>query len=176
MDSQYIETDIIERLTHTKTLRGYFICAVDILNAGIDILVQTLFRQDDFAVTNVVKPLLEVSGPLYGLSVRLKLIFGLGLISQSLYQDITKIVNVRDLLNKSDAEYSFTSPDVLFLVSQIQSVQEIADLNSMLPKIEEEVDPIVKEMQLHRRKQIVESTLSLAIANMYDQVCRSSIK
>ncbi|MBF4190326.1 hypothetical protein ISX56_34390, partial [Serratia ureilytica] len=47
---------------------------------AINVLVVQVFRKDDYAVKYAVEPLLSGSGPLGELSVRLKLMYGLGVI------------------------------------------------------------------------------------------------
>lgn len=67
------ESDILERLNQTHTVRGFFITTVDVLTEAIDALMQRIFRKDNFAVKSVVEPLLHDTGPLGDLTVRLKL-------------------------------------------------------------------------------------------------------
>lgn len=174
MNSKYIETEIIEHLNEATTLRGYFISAVEILNAAIDTLIQKVFRKDDYAVKYAVNPLLEASGPLSDLSVRLKLIFGLGLISQSLYQDIENIVNIRNFLNNSGEDFTFTSPEILSAINKINVVQKTSQMQLNFPDIDTEMDSLLKEMRERRQKQIVESTLSLAISEICIQIGKES--
>lgn len=66
------ESDIIERLNSAHSVRGFFITTVEVFNEAIDALMQRIFRKDNFAVQSVVGPLLQDSGPLGNLSVRLK--------------------------------------------------------------------------------------------------------
>lgn len=82
------ESDILERLNQTHTVRGFFITTVDVLTEAIDALMQRIFRKDNFAVKSVVEPLLHDTGPLGDLTVRLKLLFGLGVIPDEVFHDI----------------------------------------------------------------------------------------
>jgi mannitol operon repressor len=61
------------------------IAAVELLTEAVNILVLQVFRKDDYAVKYAVEPLLDGSGPLGDLS--LKLIYGLGVISRHEYED-----------------------------------------------------------------------------------------
>jgi mannitol operon repressor len=63
------------------------IAAVELLTGRSTILVLQVFRKDDYAVKYAVEPLLDGSGPLGDLSLRLKLIYGLGVISRHEYED-----------------------------------------------------------------------------------------
>ena len=77
MTEELNETEIIERLNRCPTVRGFFIQTVEIFNDAIDALIKRIFRKDNFAMQSVVGPLLQDSGPLGDLNVRLKLLFGL---------------------------------------------------------------------------------------------------
>jgi mannitol operon repressor len=53
-----------------KTVRS-LIAAVELLTEAVNILVLQVFRKDDYAVKYAVEPLLDGSGPLGDLSLRL---------------------------------------------------------------------------------------------------------
>jgi mannitol operon repressor len=55
------------------------IAAVELLTEAVNILVLQVFRKDDYAVKYAVEPLLDGSGPLGDLS--LKLIYRLGVLA-----------------------------------------------------------------------------------------------
>ncbi|MCP6519518.1 MltR family transcriptional regulator, partial [Klebsiella pneumoniae] len=78
---------VLERLNAGKTVRSLMIDTVELLKEEVNILVLQVFRKDDYAVKSAVEPLLEGRGPLGDLSVRLKLIYGLGVISRAEYED-----------------------------------------------------------------------------------------
>jgi mannitol operon repressor len=59
-----------------KTVRSFLIAAVELLTEAVNILVLQVFRKDDYAVKYAVEPLLDGSGPLGDLSVRLSLSMG----------------------------------------------------------------------------------------------------
>src|SRR5690606_10358539 len=101
------ETDILERLNEAPSVRGFFITTVEVLAQAIDTLMQRIFRKDNFAVQSVVGPLLDDTGPLGNLSVRLKLLYGLGVIADDVYHDIETIIKLRNQLNSDGTEYVF---------------------------------------------------------------------
>ncbi len=86
-ETQAFENRVLERLNAGKTVRSFLIATVELLTEAVNILVLQVFRKDDYAVKYAVEPLLEGSGPLGDLSVRLKLIYGLGVISRAEYED-----------------------------------------------------------------------------------------
>ncbi len=80
------EDEVLERLNEQDGPRGFFLEAVTILEEAVDSLMRRAFRQEEYAVKYAIEPLLNQSGPLGQLEVRLKLIFALGLISLERYQ------------------------------------------------------------------------------------------
>jgi len=97
--TQAFENRVLERLNAGKTVRSFLIAAVELLNEAINILVLQVFRKDDYAVKYAVEPLLDGDGPLGNLSVRLKLIYGLGVISRAEYEDAELLMALREELN-----------------------------------------------------------------------------
>ncbi|WP_459782691.1 MltR family transcriptional regulator, partial [Photobacterium sp. R1] len=88
-------------------------------------------RKDDFAVKSVVEPLLHDTGPLGELSVRLKLLYGLGVIAQPVYQDIERCLHIKDMLNRDVTEYQFTDPKIIKEIKALHqaNVMGIAQLD-----------------------------------------------
>lgn len=80
-EAQAFENQVLEKLNAGKTVRSFLIAAVELLAEALNVLVVQVFRKDDYAVKYAVEPLLSGSGPLGELSVRLKLMYGLGVIS-----------------------------------------------------------------------------------------------
>ena len=68
-DDKFITTDYLQQCR-------FLIAAVELLTEAVNILVLQVFRKDDYAVKYAVEPLLDGSGPLGDLSVRLKLMEG----------------------------------------------------------------------------------------------------
>ena len=81
-EAQAFENQVLEKLNAGKTVRSFLIAAVELLAEALNVLVVQVFRKDDYAVKYAVEPLLSGSGPLGELSVRLKLMYGLGVISR----------------------------------------------------------------------------------------------
>ncbi len=120
------ETLILEKLNAAPTVRGFFIASVDVFNDAIDQLIQRIFRKDDFAVKSVVGPLLDSTGPLGDLSVRLKLLYGLGVLPDPIYQDINDIIKLRNQLNSDGEEYTFTDPFIISAIKNLNLVEKWA--------------------------------------------------
>ena len=82
------EQFVYEQLNDIPTLRGVITAAVNIFDHDVEQLMQRVFRKTDFAIKSVVDSLLGSSGPLADLSVRLKVLLGLGVLETKAYHDI----------------------------------------------------------------------------------------
>lgn len=89
-------------------MRSFLMAAVDLLAEALNILVVQIFRKDDYAVKYAVEPLLVGDGPLSELSVRLKLVYALGVITRHEYEDAELLMALREELNHDGTEYRFT--------------------------------------------------------------------
>lgn len=111
--TQAFENRVLERLNAGKTVRSFLIAAVELLTEAVNILVLQVFRKDDYAVKYAVEPLLDGDGPLGDLSVRLKLIYGLGVLNRQEYEDAELLMALREELNHDGNEYTFTDDEIL---------------------------------------------------------------
>ncbi|GAB6263865.1 MltR family transcriptional regulator [Photobacterium sp. CCB-ST2H9] len=168
------EADIIERLNEANTVRGFFIATVEILEEAVDRLIQRIFRKDDFAVKSVVEPLLHDSGPLGELTVRLKLLYGLGVIAQPVYQDIERCLRIRDMLNRDGSEYSFTDPKIIKEIKALHQANVMGVAQLDMAPISEDIDLSFYQMQMARQEQVVKSTLALAISGIATELNKDS--
>ncbi len=169
MQQQLSDNDILERLEQSPTVRGFFVSAVDILTQGIDLLIQRVFLKDDFAVQSVVGPLLGEQGPLADVHVRLKLLLGLGVLSNKTFQDIDAILKLSQQLNREVDEHQFTSFPLLQRLEQIPSmtmVSQQAQHQLNLPNM----DDSLKAMQKERQTQVLISALSLTLVQLYQEL------
>ncbi|GLO61096.1 MltR family transcriptional regulator [Vibrio sp. MACH09] len=167
------ETDIIEKLNSSTTVRGFFIATGEIFNQSIDTLIQRVFRKDDFAVQSVVGPLLDNSGPLGDLSVRLKLLFGLGVLPDEIYHDIEDIISLKNALTHSANEYDFFDPYILQPMKKLRSADHMGIVQSVIPP-SDDLDAEFYQLQLQRQRQIIKSALSLTVVHICGQLDRES--
>ncbi len=168
------ETDILERLNEAPSVRGFFITTVEVLAKAIDTLMQRIFRKDNFAVQSVVGPLLDDTGPLGNLSVRLKLLYGLGVIADDVYHDIEIIIKLRNQLNSDGTEYVFTDPKIIAAIEGLNLVQKMGLLpvNNIEP--DGDIDLEFYHLQLQRQQQIIRSGLSLTIIEICNELNKES--
>ncbi len=162
------ESEIIERLNEAPTVRGFFIAAVEIFEDAIDMLVQRIFRSDYLAVKAVINPLLESSGPLGDLSVRIKLLFGLGVLPDNIYHDIESFIQLRNQLNNDVYEYKFIDNKVIAAIKKISAVQTmgIAQFEQFAAEFSGDTSDEFYQLQLARQEQVIRSSLALSIVEI----------
>ena len=175
MSKKLQEHEILEYLNTSLTVRGFFISAVDVFEQVIQTLIERVFLKNDFAVQSVVGPLLHDSGPLGELSVRLKLLFGLGVIPQATYHDIDGMIKLKNLLNNDSADYSFTDPIIVNAIRELH----LAESMNMAPfepvtVAQDDVDLVFYQMQMDRKQLVIKSSLALAIISLCEGLDRDS--
>lgn len=163
--NQAVENRILERLNARQTLTGFIETAVGLLAEAVDLLILQAFRKDDYAVKYAVEPLLEGTGPLANLSVRLKLIYALGVISRDEYEDVELLVALNGELLNENKIYSFTDDEILGPISMLHCMTALPPQPTLhLP--EDVVDESLITMQEQRYQQMVRSTLVLSITDL----------
>ncbi|WP_073602356.1 MltR family transcriptional regulator [Vibrio aerogenes] len=168
------ENEIIEQLNQTTSVRGFFITTVSIIETAVDLLMKRIFMKDNFAVQSVVGPLLHDSGPLGDITVRLKLLYGLGVLPDQLYHDIEAIIQLKNQLNDDGTEYSFTSPKILEPVKELNIVQQIGMIQLDIKEPDDDIDLEFYQLQLHRQQQVIKSGLSLSIVEVCNALNKES--
>ncbi len=165
-ETQAFENRVLERLNAGKTVRSLLIAAVELLTEAVNILVLQVFRKDDYAVKYAVEPLLDGDGPLGDLSVRLKLIYGLGVISRAEYEDCELLMALREELNHDGNEYAFTDDEMLGPFGELHCVSALPPA----PVFDVSSDPELRAMQQQRYQQIVRSTMVLSLTELISRV------
>ena len=163
--TQAFENRVLERLNAGKTVRSFLIAAVELLNEAINILVLQVFRKDDYAVKYAVEPLLDGDGPLGNLSVRLKLIYGLGVISRAEYEDAELLMALREELNHDGTEYAFTDDEILGPFGELHCVAALPPQPAF-----DTSDADFFAMQKQRYQQVVRSTMVLSLTELISRI------
>lgn len=166
------EDEVLERLNEQDGPRGFFLEAVTILEEAVDSLMRRAFRQEEYAVKYAIEPLLNQSGPLGQLEVRLKLIFALGLISLERYQDLEAYLKIRDFLVRDPKDYRFSDKPIRDLLDRLHGVNQ-GGMMKLAPPASEE-DWAFDQMQLNRLDQVVRSALVLAVADCVTDLHKES--
>ena len=162
-ETQAFENRVLERLNAGKTVRSFLIATVELLTEAVNILVLQVFRKDDYAVKYAVEPLLD--GPLGDLSVRLKLIYGLGVISRAEYEDAELLMALREELNHDGNEYSFTDDEILGPFGELHCVAALPPT-----PLFDESDADLLAMQKLRYQQVVRSTMMLSLTELISKI------
>ena len=164
-ETQAFENRVLERLNAGKTVRSFLIAAVELLTEAVNILVLQVFRKDDYAVKYAVEPLLEGDGPLGDLSVRLKLIYGLGVISRHEYEDAELLMALREELNHDGNDYGFTDDEILGPFGELHCVSALPPE----PQFDTS-DADLYAMQRQRYQQVVRSTMVLSLTGLISRI------
>ncbi|RDK92934.1 mannitol operon repressor [Enterobacillus tribolii] len=168
-ETQAFENRILERLNARQTVQGFLHAAVGLLAEAVDLLILQAFRKDDYAVKYAVEPLLEGSGPLAALPVRLKLIYALGVISRDEYEDSELLLALHNEVSHGEHDYQFTDDEILGPLSLLHGVALPPAPTLHLP--EDVVDDALVDMQKQRYQQMVRSTLVLCITDLVSRLC-----
>jgi mannitol operon repressor len=169
------DLEVIERLNEASSMRGVVLTAVEIFENSLDKLVQRVFRKDDHAVKYAVEPLLNTAGPLGDFMVRLKLLYGLGILSQDVYQDMECLIKLRDQLNRDGREYSFTSPETLQAIKKLHAIQKMGMVQLELSPPDKDDDINFYNMYMERQEQVIRSAFGLAIASMCSELNKENV-
>ena len=167
------DIDIVETLSEAETAYDFFTASFDLFEDAVDILIQNVFRKDDYAVKYAVEPLLSRDGPLAHLPVRIKLLYGLGLLSQGSYQDIEKFIGLKELVQSEGQSIEFLSLVLLERLNAIRAVAKILPSNLGDNQLEESSHYIV-QMKLEQNRQVIKSSLILAITEIIKELHRDT--
>ncbi|PNS11296.1 MltR family transcriptional regulator [Mixta theicola] len=164
-EKQAFENRVLERLNAGRSVRSFLIAAVELLTEAVDLLVLQVFRKDDYAVKYAVEPLLLGNGPLGEMSVRLKLIYGLGVISRHEYEDCELLMALREELNHDGNEYRFSDDEILGPFSELHCV------NAWPPRPDfSSDDEQLRAMQQQRYQQVLRSTMVLSLTELISRI------
>lgn len=159
-NTQLLENSVLERLNAGITVREFLRAAITLLAEAVAILVTQVFRKDDYAVKYAVEPLLVGAVPLAELSVRLKLVYALGVISRQEYEDAELLLMaLHEELQQDPGDYRFTDDEILGPFGELHCVAAFPPSPSISRAPEDEA---LAKMQRQRYQQMVRSTMVLS--------------
>lgn len=164
------QDDFIEQLSETVSLRGFLALACQKLTQQVNSLVERVFRKQDFALKSVVDSLFEHQGPLADLSVRLKLLLSLGVISAELYQDINAFLEFKLWLSDEVEELSFADNKVIGLAKSLHMADLTAIDELLKHSLPCQPESMQYQMQQHRLATMLRSCLILTLTEMLEQL------
>ncbi|MBJ7223367.1 MULTISPECIES: MltR family transcriptional regulator [unclassified Brenneria] len=168
-ETQAFENRVLESLNSATTVRGFMLQAVELLAEAASILMLQVFRKDDYAVKYAVEPLMTGTGPLGDLSVRLKLIYGLGMISRKEYEDAELLMALGEELTHDAHDYRFTDDEILGPIGELHCVSALPPAPP-LPAGGDPADQLLIGMQQQRYQQMVRSTLLLSLTELISRI------
>lgn len=158
-NTQLLENSVLERLNAGTTVREFLRAAITLLAEAVAILVTQVFRKDDYAVKYAVEPLLVGAGPLAELSVRLKLVYALGVISRQEYEDAELLMALHEELQQDPGDYRFTDDEIMGPFGELHCVATFPPS----PQIAHAPgDEALAKMQRQRYQQMVRSRMVLS--------------
>lgn len=162
------EDPIYEKLNDVTSIRGFVTATVAIFDEIIDQLINKVFRKNDFAVKSVVDSLFETSGPLATLSIRLKVLLGLGVISHDVFEDVSAFLQLKEQLNNDADEHHFADELILSFAHELHLFKD----KDLLPIEETTIDltTLVGQMKQQRKERLVRSCLILTVTEIYQQL------
>ncbi len=167
------ELELLEALSEANRASEVLMAAYDALDDVIDALLKNIFHKDDYAVKFVVEPLLTSSGPLGEISVRIKLLLGLGVMSKEVYDDIEIFMTLKEFAKLEGNNVSFLDENIIFELNKVNAVKNIMPINFDIEMIKGMSDSIL-EMFQGRHHQKVQSTIVLAITDIVNELCREN--
>lgn len=163
--------DYIDKLSEEPTLLGFFTLANQLFAEDVEQLIERVFRKTDFALKSVVDSLFEHQGPLADLSVRLKVLLGLGVISPKVFEDISLFLEVKRHLKDEEEEFAFSHPAVIQFAKDLHHIDFLPInelLNAKMPQRNK--DSMLFQMQQMRLEKIIRSSLILAVTEIDEQL------
>ena len=172
MNQVTCEDEVLERLSVTRDPRAFFQEVGMVIEENADHLLRGAFRQEEYAVKYAIEPLLNRHGPLSELTVRLRLMLGLGMLAVETFEDLERMIKLRDWLTLDIRNYRFSDEVVMQRLKRLHSLQRIG--LPPLPPLDPESDHQLYLMQLDRQDQMVQSALQLAVSATVLELARES--
>lgn len=160
---------IYEKLSEATSIRGFITATVALLDDAVDQLINRVFRKTDFAVKSVVDSLFMTSGPLFDLSIRLKVLLGLGVIEHEVFEDLNAFIKLKEKLNNDEKDYRFFDPLIIEFMQHLHLQQDKTLLNFPEDK-GENPDSLTYQIKTQRKEKLVRSCLMLTINEIYERL------
>ncbi|EHK89524.1 MltR family transcriptional regulator [Aggregatibacter actinomycetemcomitans] len=159
---------VYEKLNGAMSLRGFITVSVAIFDEAVDELINRVFRKTDFVVKSVVDSLFETSGPLSDLSIRLKVLLGLGIVEQPVFADILHFIGLKETLNNDEKDYDFSDDIILDFARHLHLLEDKQLLD--FPPEAENQDSLLYQIKRRRKEKVIRSSLILTITDIYERL------
>lgn len=165
---QQLEDVILEQLNQQPDIHGLLRSAICLIKDSVDQLMIKVFRKEEHATKFVIPSLVGHKGPLSDLSICLKLLYVLGIISREEYEDIELLMAILDELDNDDRQYTFIDDEILGPISLLHDM--ILPPNLPIKRNERQevgiVDSMKSSMYHQRYQQMIRASLIIAITNL----------
>lgn len=164
-----LENRLLERLNTGHTIGDLLTMAVTLINEAVENLLSQVFRKDDYAVKYAVEPLLNHQGPLGQLTVRLKLLYGLGVLQRVDYEDCALLLALRDQLLHSNKNYCFTDDRI---IGALTALHCLCPLSTAVLQHDSALqnDPTLNAMRQQRYQQVIRSSTVLSLTELIARI------
>jgi mannitol operon repressor len=165
--------ELLDDLAEASTPAECLMCAYDVIEDMIDLLLKSIFHKDDYAVKFVVDPLLSSDGPLGQILVRIKLLLGLGSISKQTFDDIEVFVTLKEWVKVQEGNISFWDQDIVFELNRVSAIQATMPVEYS-PELLENVPDEMRDMFFERHFQRIRSTIVLAVNQIQQELAKQN--
>jgi DNA-binding MltR family transcriptional regulator len=93
--------------------RGCILVGASALEVYLEELLRTSFVADAHVAKHAVEPLFQTMGPLSTFSAKIKLAYGVGLLTKREYTNLEKIRRIRNIASHVHSSTTFESPKIL---------------------------------------------------------------
>ena len=112
MDRKAREEQIRDELA-AESDRGCTLVAASALNVFLEEFIKVALIPDPHAIKHAINPLFEQMGPLATFSAKIKLAYGLGLITKTDFTDLEKIRRIRNIASHEHSAMTFETQSIL---------------------------------------------------------------
>ena len=119
MEREARREQILEGLA-TESDRGCILVGASALDGLLEEVLRTALIASSHAVKYAVAPLFEPMGPMATFSAKIKLAYGLGLISMDCFTDLEKIRRIRNVAAHEFSPMSFESQEIIEITRTLE--------------------------------------------------------
>lgn len=163
------EKFVYEKLNDTKTIHEFLIDSICIFDELVEILINRVFRKTDFVVESVIESLFSISGPLFDLEIKLKILLGLGAINRNVFEDITAFIKFEQQTANINIEFS-AQQVINFVLALNLSPRQSLEHIYLNTQEENDKTGLLYQMKLLRQEKLIRSCLLLTINEIYQQL------
>jgi DNA-binding MltR family transcriptional regulator len=126
MDREARKDQILKEL-EAESDRGCILVAASALDVFLEELLKTRLVADQHTLKYAVRALFEPMGPLATFSAKIKLAYGLGLISRTDFTDLEKIRRIRNIASHEYSAMTFESQEIIEISRTLDSADRAVE-------------------------------------------------